>query len=538
MHIARLVSHGHSFESASDLFELLARFPLQHTFVHLMEPKRKALIFPAPSENSGLSNFHLIKYDRDTQTAAARYHSLYSVDIIFNTNDKEGLKKQVNGRRTQPRCASEENCSEDIIDARDHILKTTFNPDKLGTVTASLHSTVSHQERTHMHARDQMSTHNAKLASAANEEMAHLIKNGIYSCTAIDETSGCRCMRTFASKQGRDRHMENSSVVHKFPTSTLTSWIHELHLSGKFAFSLATGSRTNRSDFINTERPLETKVCTSIPTPNSLVDLSWFKDACYRKRRKGAFRATQALKADLEILFLQGFQKDGPKQGRNKYTPEQAYIHLKNLKKENGRRKYGHDPHNEENGPLPTKLYIQSWFSRRKNKMAKEEREKAQRLKKSQEGLGEGEGEGEGEGRSDEEDISDVECDSNNELFGVIDDGRYSKIKAAALKNLVCQRLSLSTFSGKKFYAKQLENDDFLNNNPKLSYGNQKQKQLSEICDERGLQSKTTKNSLIQFLLEDNKVRKLKKSMPEMKMVLLQHDVLAEQVAELAVGGI
>ena len=33
MHIARLVSHGDTFESASDLFEFLACFPL-YFFIH------------------------------------------------------------------------------------------------------------------------------------------------------------------------------------------------------------------------------------------------------------------------------------------------------------------------------------------------------------------------------------------------------------------------------------------------------------------------------------------------------------------------
>ena len=84
------------------------------------------------------------------------------------------------------------------------------------------------------------------------------------------------------------------------------------------------------------------------------------------------FRASEALKADLEALFLEGFEKDGPKQGKNKYTPDQAFVFLRNLKMNNGRRKYSFHPSNK-NGSLPSTLYIQGWFSRRKNKMAEEE---------------------------------------------------------------------------------------------------------------------------------------------------------------------
>lgn len=82
------------------------------------------------------------------------------------------------------------------------------------------------------------------------------------------------------------------------------------------------------------------------------------------------------MEQDLEILFLDGFITDGPKKGENKHNPEQALAILKNMKLPNGRRKYSNVKDNPC-GPLPTKLYIQGKFSRQKEKMAKEEREKA-----------------------------------------------------------------------------------------------------------------------------------------------------------------
>ena len=94
MHLTRLVSHGHSYESASDIYNLLERFPLNNTFVHLMSPQRKSLPFPTPNDKAGLSSFHLITYNSKDRKAFGRYHSQYSVEIPFDADPKEGLKKQ------------------------------------------------------------------------------------------------------------------------------------------------------------------------------------------------------------------------------------------------------------------------------------------------------------------------------------------------------------------------------------------------------------------------------------------------------------
>ena len=96
--------------------------------------------------------------------------------------------------------------------------------------------------------------------------------------------------------------------------------------------------------------------------PNSV----WYARGCYRKEvlkvYKSNFRATKALTNDLEYLFLKGFEKDGAKKGKNKYTPAEALVFLQNLTTEDGRRKYS-DRDGNPNGPLPTKQYIQSFFT-------------------------------------------------------------------------------------------------------------------------------------------------------------------------------
>ena len=75
MHIGRLVNNGHSFDGAEDLFNLLSKFPLQHSFFHLFKPKRKKLPIPTPKDKTALSNFHLITFDNESGIAKCRYHS-------------------------------------------------------------------------------------------------------------------------------------------------------------------------------------------------------------------------------------------------------------------------------------------------------------------------------------------------------------------------------------------------------------------------------------------------------------------------------
>ena len=377
-----------------------------------------------------------------------------------------------------------------------------------------------------------MIEHNTQLGEKWEIEKAQLESRGIFCCPVIDKGSQCRCMCRFTTKSACDKHISNPETRHRYPRASLTNWVHELHLSGKFAFSLAVGSRKNRSKFMNSERPLNIPTCQEYPVENFLVDGKWFEDGCYRKHRKPPFNATKALKADLEFLFLQGFEKDGPKQGRNKYTPEQAYIFLKNLKRSNGRRKYSHDPENKENGPLPTTLYMQGWFSRRKNKMAEEERRRAAKKSNSVETdhddvelLQEEEGI-----RLEEE---EEECQSDKELF-TIDDSTatsYQSQTIVKLKSEAALRLKRAKFSSKELFAKLLKNDDILNKNNESIYNGRQESALKQMCEDRSLPSKISKDSLIYFLLHDDQVIKLKSCSTALKMVVMQHEVLEDTIS-------
>ena len=195
--------------------------------------------------------------------------------------------------------------------------------------------------------------------------------NGLYCCRNVEkETMNC-CMCVFATENGRDKHEKKTPVACSFPPVDLKTHVQKMHLSGKFAFSLATGTMTNRSDDANTKTTTIQR--GKKPRLSCDVDASWYSDGCYNTVRKTAFSASSALLDDLEALFIAGnSRKNGAKRGQNKYTGDEAHTFLRNLKLSSGRRKYSNDAENA-NGPLPTASYISSWFSRRKQKMVDQE---------------------------------------------------------------------------------------------------------------------------------------------------------------------
>lgn len=97
MHLTRLVNHGHAYEGAEDLFDLLSQYPLEHTFFHLFKPKRESIPFPSPLDNdAGLSNFHLVEFNRDTGEAKGKYHSDVGTEVLLSSDLSEGFKNRVN----------------------------------------------------------------------------------------------------------------------------------------------------------------------------------------------------------------------------------------------------------------------------------------------------------------------------------------------------------------------------------------------------------------------------------------------------------
>ena len=101
-----------------------------------------------------------------------------------------------------------------------------------------------------------------------------------------------------------------------------------MHLNGNFAFLLAICRlQENYSKLMNYEHSLETIRCSSFLEKKFLIS-RWqlVQRLTLFKAKKGKvvpqFCVSEGLEADLEALFLKGFEKDEQKQGKNKSNNE------------------------------------------------------------------------------------------------------------------------------------------------------------------------------------------------------------------------
>jgi len=315
---------------------------------------------------------------------------------------------------------------------------------------------------------------------------------GLYCCGEVQEETRNRCMCVFVTNRGRSNHRQKGD--HRFPAPNLATHMHLLHLSGKFAFSLATGSMTNRCD-VTDMKGMVIEDGLEKPRQHTEIREEWYATGCYRRSERNYTHVSASLIDDLEALFMEGFCRDGEKKGTNKYTAEQARAFLLNLRLPGGRRKYSHDSKNE-NGPLPTVIYIKSWFSRRKSKMANEERARKERQTNQAVAI-----------RNEREGNEDNESDSEGEgdvLLAIPD--KYSEWSLPKLKKEASRRME--SLSLKNIMKRLLELDDEVNRRDHMSYHGTASI-LRNICKERGLPSEISKTSLVLFLTLDDKALRM-----------------------------
>ena len=527
MHLVRLVNHGHSFEGADDLFNLLRTFPLQHSFFHLFQPNREMLPWPKPNANTQLSKFHLVEYDRVRKEVAAKFHSHIGTAQLFDVDEREGIKKKpkTTSKKKSPSLelpapilpeSSAQSKEISFPNAWGHIHCSTFSRESTESVVPSLKSKMPFQQQKIEFNRDKMLGNNEKVMIRMENYVKEREANGVYCCQQVEETTGSMCMKTYTTESGRSRHYAQEN--HKFPTLDLKTLVHEMHLSGQFAFSLAVGSKLNRCEFIQGSSDLDIQHGLDTPHWHDDVGHSWFDPGCYRKRTKESFFASQVLKSDLEALFMAGFIKDGPKRGANKYTPDQAQAFLRNMKLNNGRRKYSPDEANT-NGALPTTTYIRSWFSRRKKKMA--------------DALGK---------RSDNSNEEDADDNVENEDDGLDNNSNhYKDKKIGELKKLIEERMGISARSlkGKAFFSTLLKMDDLSTGLFRDGRGvdssytsGYSEKALKKMCIDRNLPGDMKKDSLVKFLVKEDHRRQMQQhaleEMPQLSQIIAHSQALTE----------
>ena len=580
MHLLRLVNHGFSFEGAEDIMGLLRRFPLRHSFYVWYKPHRNLLSWPKPDPKAHLSSYHLIEYNRELQTASAKYHSDIGTAIRFEIDDAEGLKRVLTSAARQQKgkhkrkdeagkfandynffyihqyfawfftkyrvaeASSTKGLSSNTHpSAWEYIVDTTFNPSDVEAILPSSQiEGESYQKRKVEFQRNKMEKANEVAMETWDEYLKEREENDVSVC-GMEEVakggfvSGRVCLCTFNTKGGRQRHIAKGK--HIFPALDLVTLTHHMHLSNKFAFSLALGSLPNRNSYIIKSRGVDIEVGKTNPVWNANFKHDWFGPGCYKKHTKKSFRCSTALRLDLEALFMEGLVRDGAKKGSTKFTPLEARMILKNMELSNGRRKYSPDISNL-NGPLPEEKYIQSWFHRRKKKLETAMKEKQIQKKK---------------GRNDGIDASAVSI--TNSMFEIDDGGsesesvdssrdegedgdnnkealrrEYQKMSITALKKLIERRLDISEFKPKIFFIKLLEIHNALSgildqNDYSTGY---KLTDIKVLCSNLGLPSDTNKPSVIKLLEYNDEVKKqqLHKAveLPQMTHIINRSEIL------------
>jgi len=220
---------------------------------------------------------------------------------------------------------------------------------------------LTHLERKESAMKDKVSIINQKMEERVNKKLLEQAAAGIYPCMAVNDQHQ-RCTRIFLTLKGLNNHLDDPEPKHEFSSTSLKTTMFLGAIDEKEG-ALAAANFTNRSPAILKDLQL-------VLVPMALIpNLLAFKDGCYNKpERKKSTRMTEALKKDLTEMFDEG------ERTKAKYSPEQAYEKLRNIKLDGGRSKYSHAPENI-NGPLPDESRIKSFFHQLKVKRAKPPKE-------------------------------------------------------------------------------------------------------------------------------------------------------------------
>ena len=416
-----------SYRNSEELYALLTKRPLNHSYYHLFEPDRSKVYDCA---KKGLGDFYLLKYDEVSDEVRGFYHSRHGTGVLIPKEDLtitttvhadvSALSKEPNAASIDEDCGGRSATSRGNDDAaaaagvereydtvppnifatqlsspsclsplsernslgsigtmhhfedRDEelpktILKTTWTSDQDGSIRSE-QSLIPTQRRRLQKQQNKMDRTNQKAEESIESEIFAKEKAGLFCCREKDAI-GNVCKYSFTKQIHLTKHQEKG--IHIFPRLDLKSELIEKACNGSFAlnFDVHAGNIQNRSLAVASSVVITEK--EGIMDTHRDVPTAWCEGGCWRKKRpdrkKKNFKLTPELHKDLEMLFLDGERRDGggAKQNASKYTPEQAIAQLSNMVKLNKRRKYSNDENNQVLGPLPTLAYIRSWFSRR-----------------------------------------------------------------------------------------------------------------------------------------------------------------------------
>ena len=185
-------------------------------------------------------------------------------------------------------------------------------------------------------------------------------EKGVHRCNYINPLGKKRCICSYLSRKALDAHM--TSGKHKYPSQNVVD--SSVSIVANAGGIMASGGHHNRlAEYDETEVHDGEGLGKSEGT-------DWHNTGCYLKpgrRPNTVFK--QELKIDLLSFYLDGEKSEGgDKKGKSKYTKEEAFNKLNDMRRDGGFRKYSS---RSEFGPLPTVEQIVTIFQSYKKERAK-----------------------------------------------------------------------------------------------------------------------------------------------------------------------
>jgi hypothetical protein len=204
---------------------------------------------------------------------------------------------------------------------------------------------------------DRVSRNNQKIKKENEMKLATLMDAGLYPCPIQDDHLR-QCKKLYQTQRALDQHI--ASAKHKFPS--INGVTKAIAMAIEEEGVISSGKFVNKSQAVARNLNLHLIAEETIEEEERIE----FSKGCYnRRQRKKGTKMLDSLKHDLRAMFNIGLANPSAKISATK-----ALKLLEEMKTEDGRFKYSHNPMNL-NGKLPSINQIAAFFSQEKNKRNK-----------------------------------------------------------------------------------------------------------------------------------------------------------------------
>lgn len=214
------------------------------------------------------------------------------------------------------------------------------------------HSTESNQSRIGKKKTARREKKRKRCDEAFHSTIEEASAKGLYKCTQRREDDLAPCRKQFKSEKMLQAHMERGD--HDYAKKNMIATAATL-LSGQNGL-LAVGRRMNRD-----EAHYSDEIVRDGNGAGVSGGAEWKEMGCYRKReRKNPTQKSRRLIKILMKLFEEGESDSKEKKSRNKYTPQEALEHLREMRNPSGMLTFSST---SIYGSLPTISQIKSYWA-------------------------------------------------------------------------------------------------------------------------------------------------------------------------------